>query len=409
MNAETRPDASGSMIDSPAPNAPDVLPESWRMGRNLAFGALWLSMALLVSMLAWAYFARLDEVTVGQGQVIPTGKVKLIQSLEGGILSALLVAEGDRVEAGQVVARIDDTANAANWREAVGRKLALSASMARLKAEASGARSIDFPDEVKRQRPDLVRDETALFSARQREIGQTAASLERSRSMVAQELGMARPLVAKGALSPVEVLRLERSVNELQGQIDDRRNKFRSEAYDQYSRLQIEQQRAREGEVGAEDKLVRTQLKAPMRGVVKKIVVTTLGGVIPPGGEVMEIVPAETGLLVEAKVRPGDIAFIATGQKAVVKLTAYDYSIYGQLPATVTHISADTLLEERSSDTYYKVQVRAETDYLEHNGERLAILPGMTASVDILTGHKSVLNYLVKPLIKVKQSAMREK
>lgn len=387
----------------------DELAGDWRLGRNIAFGALWLAMLLLVALAVWAYVANLDEVTVGQGQVIPAGKVKLIQSLEGGILSELKVAEGDRVEQGQVVARIDDTTSAANWREALGRRLALSASIARYRAEASGARQISFDEDIRRQRPDLVRDETALFVARQHELAQSVAALERSRTLVARELEMSRPLVSKGALSPVEVLRLERSVNELQAQIDDRRNKFRSEAHDQMARLQIEQQRARETEIGAEDKLVRTQLKSPMRGVVKKITVTTLGGVIGPGGEVMEIVPAETGLLVEAKVRPGDIAFIAVGQKAVVKLTAYDYAIYGQLPARVTHISADTLAEEKSGDPYYKVQVRTDTDYLEHNGERLGILPGMTATVDILTGHKSVLSYIVKPLLKVKQSAMREK
>lgn len=387
----------------------DELAGDWRLGRNIAFGALWLAMLLLVALAVWAYVANLDEVTVGQGQVIPAGKVKLIQSLEGGILSELKVAEGDRVEQGQVVARIDDTTSAANWREALGRRLALSASIARYRAEASGARQISFDEDIRRKRPDLVRDETALFVARQHELAQSVAALERSRTLVARELEMSRPLVSKGALSPVEVLRLERSVNELQAQIDDRRNKFRSEAHDQMARLQIEQQRARETEIGAEDKLVRTQLKSPMRGVVKKITVTTLGGVIGPGGEVMEIVPAETGLLVEAKVRPGDIAFIAVGQKAVVKLTAYDYAIYGQLPARVTHISADTLAEEKSGDPYYKVQVRTDTDYLEHNGERLGILPGMTATVDILTGHKSVLSYIVKPLLKVKQSAMREK
>lgn len=390
-------------------NHVDELAGDWRLGRNIAFGGLWLAMLLLVALAVWAYVANLDEVTVGQGQVIPAGKVKLIQSLEGGILSELKVAEGDRVEQGQVVARIDDTTSAANWREALGRRLALSASIARYRAEASGARQISFDEDIRRQRPDLVRDETALFVARQHELAQSVAALDRSRTLVARELEMSRPLVSKGALSPVEVLRLERSVNELQAQIDDRRNKFRSEAHDQMARLQIEQQRARETEIGAEDKLVRTQLKSPMRGVVKKITVTTLGGVIGPGGEVMEIVPAETGLLVEAKVRPGDIAFIAVGQKAVVKLTAYDYAIYGQLPARVTHISADTLAEEKSGDPYYKVQVRTDTDYLEHNGERLGILPGMTATVDILTGHKSVLSYIVKPLLKVKQSAMREK
>lgn len=390
-------------------NHVDELAGDWRLGRNIAFGGLWLAMLLLVALAVWAYVANLDEVTVGQGQVIPAGKVKLIQSLEGGILSELKVAEGDRVEQGQVVARIDDTTSAANWREALGRRLALSASIARYRAEASGARQISFDEDIRRQRPDLVRDETALFVARQHELAQSVAALDRSRTLVARELEMSRPLVSKGALSPVEVLRLERSVNELQAQIDDRRNKFRSEAHDQMARLQIEQQRARETEIGAEDKLVRTQLKSPMRGVVKKITVTTLGGVIGPGGEVMEIVPAETGLLVEAKVRPGDIAFIAVGQKAVVKLTAYDYAIYGQLPARVTHISADTLAEEKSGDPYYKVQVRTDTDYLEHNGERLGILPGMTATVDILTGHKSVLSYILKPLLKVKQSAMREK
>lgn len=396
-------------MNEPRPAMSDEFAGDWRLGRNLAFGALWLAVLLLVALAVWAYVAHLDEVTVGQGQVIPAGKVKLIQSLEGGILSELRVAEGDRVEPGQVVARIDDTASAASWREALGRRLAISASMARYKAEATGSRQLDFGEEIRRQRPDLVRDETALFAARQHELGQAVAALERSRTLVARELEMSRPLVAKGALSPVEVLRLERSVNELQGQIDDRRNKFRSEAHDQMARLLIEQQRAREAEVGAEDKLVRTQLKSPMRGVVKKIVVTTLGGVIAPGGEVMEIVPAETGLLVEAKVRPGDIAFIAVGQKAVVKLAAYDYAIYGQLPGKVTHISADTIAEERSGESFYKVQVRTETDYLEHNGERLGILPGMTATVDILTGHKSVLSYIIKPLLKVKQSAMREK
>ena len=379
-----------------------------RRGMLLANGVLYATLAFFVAAFIWAQRSVIDEVTIGQGRVIPSSLVHVVQNLEGGILSDLRVQEGAVVRKGDVLARIDDTGFSATYRESRTRELALRAAAARLSAEVRGA-APEFPADVRRERPDLIASETQLHRSREQELRQSVQMVERSLELVSQELKMAAPLVDKGALSEVDVLRLRRQENELRGALEDRRNKFAAEAQAELTRVQVELSRLRDTNVAAKDRVTRTVLTAPVHGVVKKLHVTTLGAVVQPGRDILEIVPLEDSLLVEAQVRPSDIAFIRPGQRAMVKITAYDFSIYGGLQGEVERISADTLVDERKGESYYKVMVRTKSAFLGRPDQPLAIIPGMTASADILTGRRSVLQYLLKPFNRVQERALRER
>ncbi len=391
---------------------PAALPEAPREAETahpLAHVLLAVIALFAVSAFLWARVAELDEVTVGAGRIIPSSQVQVVQNLEGGILEELPVREGSIVKKGDVVARLDDTRFTSSLRENRARYLALLAASARLRAEAGG-RAPQFPPELK-GRPDLVRDEHELFAARRKALEESLQALERSLEMARTELGMIEPAVERGSISEVELLRLKRQVNDLAGGIEERRNRFRADARQELSRTLAEMETLNESGVAADDRVRRTVVRSPVHGVVKRIAVKTIGAVVPPGGELMEIVPLEDTLLVEARVKPGDIGFIALGQPASVKIGAYDYSIYGPLEAKVEHISADAL-EDRDprEGSYYRVLVRTSRNYLEgRNAKHLQIIPGMTATVDILTGKKTVLRYLLKPLIKVQERALRER
>jgi multidrug efflux pump subunit AcrA (membrane-fusion protein) len=376
--------------------------------RPLAMAALYLTAFFIIVALAWAAYATLDEVAIGTGRVVPSRQVQLIQNLEGGILAELAVAEGQVVEKDQVLLRIDATRFNSSARETRVRRLSLLASVARLVAEAQGGQLV-FPAEVTREAPHLVRNETELHASRRRALDEAVAGLLRSRELASRELQMSEPLVARGAISEVEVLRLRRQVNELQTGIDERRNRFRAEAGEELGRQRAELATLEESAVAAEDRVKRTVVRSPVRGIVNTLHVTTPGAVIQPGASILEIVPLEDTLLVEAQVRPDDIAFIHPGQAATVKVTAYDYSIYGGLPGHVELISADALKDDKKGVSYYKVLVRTKSATLEHQGRSLPIIPGMNASVDILTGKKSVLDYLLKPVLKARERAMRER
>lgn len=374
----------------------------------LASAVLYLTAIFFAVALIWAAYADLEEIATGVGRVIPSSQVQVIQNLEGGILAELPVAEGQVVSKDQVLARIDDTRFVSSYREARVKRLALLAAVARLTAEAQGT-ALAFPAEVTREAPHLAKSETALHASRRRAVEETIAGLRRSHELALKELELSEPLVAKGAISEVEILRLRRQVNELQTNIDDRRNRFRAEAGEELAKLKNEIAGLDESAVAMEDRVNRTLVRSPMRGVVKKLHITTIGAVIQPGAPILEIVPLEDSLLIEAQVSPNDIAFIHPGQGATVKITAYDYSIYGGLAGKVEHISADTLLEEKKGYTYYKVLVRTDKASLQHNGKELAIIPGMTAQVDVLTGHKTVMDYLLKPVLKARDTALRER
>jgi adhesin transport system membrane fusion protein len=318
------------------------------------------------------------------------------------------VREGQVVEKDQVLLRIDDTRFTSTFREAQVKRLSLLASSARLTAEARGA-PLAFPRDVVKQAPELVRAETALYTSRRRAVEETVAGLKRSHELASRELKMSETLVPMGAISEVEILRLRRQVNELQTQIDERTNRYRAEAGEELSKHAAELATLGESSVAMEDRVKRTVVRSPVRGIVKTLSTQTLGAVIQPGASIMEIVPLEDTLLVEAQVRPEDIAFIHPGQPATVKVSAYDFSIYGSLPATVERLSADSLVDDKKGVTYYKIIARTTSATLSHQGKELPIIPGMTASVDILTGRKTVLDYLLKPVLKTRERAMRER
>jgi adhesin transport system membrane fusion protein len=376
--------------------------------RPLAMAVLYLTAFFIIVALAWAAYATLDEVAIGTGRVIPSSQVQLIQNLEGGILAELSVTEGKLVEKDQVLLRIDDTRFTSTVREAQARRLSLLASVARLTAEAKGG-ALVFPEEVRREAPHLARNETELYASRRRALNEAVAGLTRSHEFASRELAMSEPLVARGAISEVEVLRLRRQVNELQTGIDERLNRYRAEAGEELAKHETELAGLKESAVAMEDRVKRTVMRSPVRGIVKTVHITTLGAVIQPGASILEIVPLGDTLLIEAQVRPDDIAFIRPGQPATVKVTAYDYSIYGGLPGRVEHVSADSTVDDKKGVSFYKVLVRTNASNIDHYGKLLPIIPGMTASVDILTGKKTVLDYLLKPVLKARERAMRER
>ena len=377
--------------------------------RPLTNVSLYVLMAFIGVGVYWAANAPLDVVTVGQGKVIPSSKVQVIENLEGGILEELLVKEGALVEKGQVLAKINDVRFTASYREDRAQYLALRAGIARLTAEVGGV-PLDFPPDVKKERPDLVKVETELYLSRRKELDNTLDVLKRSHEMVSRELEMSIPLVAQGAMSEVEILRLKRQENELRGQIDDKRNKFASEAQGELNRTKVGLDKLTESTVANKDRVTRTFVRSPLQGVVKKINKTTIGGVIGPGEDIMEVVPLEDSLLIETQIKPDDIGFVRTGQHALVKVSAYDFSIYGGLPGIVEHVSADALADEKRPEiTYYKALVRTKSNVLLWQGRSLLIIPGMTATVDVLTDHRTVMYYLLKPILKTQEKALRER
>lgn len=376
---------------------------------------VWGGVALMALMLLWAANFNIEEVTTGSAKVVPSSREQVLQSLEGGILQALLVHEGDTVEKGQVVAKIDPTRAQASFRESANRLLALKAQAARLEAEATG-QPLAFPPEVMAE-PELVARETDAWKLRKRALDQSIAGYMKSKTLLQKELAMARELSAKALLSRSEVLKLERQANDTELQITERQNRYRSEANDELSKVDVEMASLQETALGRHDTLERTEVRTPVRGIVNSIKINTVGGVIQPGAAIMEVTPLDDQLLVETRIRPSDVAFLAPGQEAIVKISAYDYSIYGGLKGHVQSISPGALKDEESKaarrpgvdDTYYRVMVLTENNTLVKSGSQaLRVIPGMTATVDIRTGEKSLLQYLLRPLLRV-QEAFREK
>lgn len=390
---------------------------------------LWLTATTLVVFLAWAAFFELEEITRGQGRVIPASREQVVQSLDSGILREMKVHEGQTVEAGQVLLLLDDSRAGPVFREASEKTLALSAQVARLRAEAY-ATPLVFPKEVRKDQQ-LLQRETQAYDARKRALDEQIAALQNSLKAVQtsqqatqRELDMTTPLVKQGVISEVEVLRLQRQLSDLnrqqadlQGQMVERRNRYLTDANAELVRLDSELSQTRENASAREDSLKRTVVRAPMKGVVKNIQVTTLGGVIQPGQSILEIVPTQDEMLVEAYVKPAEVAFLKIGQAATVKLTAYDFNKYGGLEGVLEHLSPDTLKDERNrrqgslpelEEGYYRILVRIKDGQQVRSGRLLAPIPGMTALVEIRTGHKTVLEYLFRPLQNVTQ-ALRER
>lgn len=378
-----------------------------RQGRFYS-SVIWLSLIGLVVFFVWAWFAMLDEVTVGTGKVTPSSHAQVIESLDGGIVNALLVQEGDIVEQGEMLARLDPTRFQSNYGEAAARARALRASSERLRAELTGE-PLTFSEESLRE-PNLVARERQLYESRRRNLNETVSNLQKTLELINAEIRMTQPLVAKGAAGQVEVIRLQRQVAELRGKIDEAHNQYAVRAREEQVKNDADLDAQIQAMAGKADQLDRATLYSPVRGVVKDIQVTTVGGVLQPGGKLMEIVPLEDKLLIETRINPRDIAYIRPGLPATVKVTAYDSSIYGNLNGNVEVVSPDTIQDEVQRDQfYYRVYVRTEHAELENrSGKRFPILPGMVASVEIKTGQKTVMDYLIKPLNKVKE-ALRER
>ncbi|WP_432209558.1 HlyD family efflux transporter periplasmic adaptor subunit, partial [Acinetobacter variabilis] len=350
---------------------------------------IWIVGIGLLILLTWAWLFKLEEVSSGTGKVIPSSKEQVIQSLEGGILTKLNVKEGEIVERGQVLAQLDPTRFESNVGESESLLIASRATSARLRAEVSGT-PLSFPEEVLKY-PKLVKEETALYQSRRANLEESLAGLQQALVLVQQELEMTAPLVAKGAASEVEVLRLKREANDLRNQMNDIRNQYYVKAREELSKVNTDVETQQQVVRGKSDTLNRTIFKSPVRDVVKEIDVMTLGGVVPQNGKLMTIVPLDEKLLVEARISPRDIAFIRPDQEALVKITAYDYSIYGGLKGKVTVISPDTLRDEVKQDQfYYRVYIRTDSDKLRNAaGQEFNITSGMVASVDIRTGAKT--------------------
>ena len=370
--------------------------------------AVWLAGLFFAVLGLWAYFAVLDEVSTGSGRVVPSQREQVIQSLEGGILAALHVRQDTIVQPGQLLAQLDPTVTEAELEENAARYRAALARSARLSAEVSQM-PLMFASELDGY-PELRKAETDLYDARRRGLQDSQRWIEESLKLVRDELAISESLTRTGAASNVEVIRLKRQAVELELKQVEVRNEYLVSAREELSKADAEIKSLSSVIKGRADSLSRLALRSPVRGIVKNIEVSTIGGVIPPNGKLMEIVPLDDSLLIEARIAPRDIAYIHPDQRASVKITAYDYSIYGDLEGKVVSISPDTIQDEAEPQVhYYRVFIRTDSDALVNKAsQRFPISPGMVATVDIHTGAKTVFDYLIKPLNRA-QEALRER
>ena len=410
---------------------------------------VWLVMSLLVSLGVWAYSAELEEVAIAVGEVVPQGQVKVIQHLEGGIIEKIYVLEGDVVKAGDPLVQLDLTSSGARREELAVRLDALLLSRARLTAEAHGKKPV-FPKEVAERRADLAANERNAFAARQAELNSgikvlkkqalqrelNIVELKTRREALVNDLGLAREELAmssellKDELTPrIDHLKLRREVEELEGEIktldsgiprveaalaearerlNEERLKFRRIALDELGPVEVAIAQTRETLAKATDEVLRTEIRSPIDGVVKSLRYHTIGGVVRAGEPIMEIVPSQDSLVIEARLNPTDVGYVGVGQPAVVKISTYDFVRYGGLDAEIIYLSADSLTDS-DGQTYFRVVARTDKTYLGENPGDLPIAPGMQATVDIHTGSKSVISYLLKPVLKLKSEAFRER
>lgn len=422
----------------------------WAIAEQTPRGArvlVWLSVATVLVLLVWAGLASLDEVTRGEGKVIPSRQIQVLQSMDGGIVSEILVREGQTVKAGDLLLKVDPTRMVSSLRENRSQYLALLAKAARLKALADGARFIP-PEGMDKEAPEIVEQERQLFESRRSELDATIGvarqqasqrtqelvsvkarreQAAQSYTLTARELEMTRPLAKSGAVSDVELLRLERDVARYRGERDSANSDirrieaaineamrkiqevelaFRNTARSELSETNAKLSALSEGSTALADRVKQTDIRSPVNGTVKQLRVNTVGGVVQPGKDLIELVPSDDALLLEARVLPRDIAFLRPGQKAMVKFTAYDFATYGGLDATLEHISADSVLDDKGN-AFFLVRVRTLSTSL--GPQKLPIIPGMVAEVDILTGKKTVLSYLLKPILRAKANALTER
>ena len=410
---------------------------------------LWLSAAFVFIAIIWANFATLDEVAHAEGRVIPSGQIQVVQNLEGGILSEVNIKAGDSVSAGQILLLLDDTRFASSFREGTLSVLTLRARVARLEAEIDEIPFTSIPG-FSEEHQDILDDEILLYMSRQQELESSLSILRQQRTQYEQglaelraaknkltrnaalakkELEITAPLVKSGAVSQVELLRLQAAVNDSLGQLEEtsiaipgseaavaeanqkiaeRRQQFQSATQAELNEAKTDLSRLNISNVALEDRVNRTTVKSPVDGTVNQVLVNTIGAVIQPGMDLIEIVPSNDTLLVEAHIRPSDIAFIHPGGKATVKLTAYDFSIYGGLDSVLEVISADSITDERG-EHFFRIRVRTSKNHLGTSENPLPIIPGMVATVDIMTGQKTVMDYILKPLKRAQAAALTER
>lgn len=426
--------------------------DSWAAAKRrphwAASAVIYAAVAFVVAFVVWAAYAQIDQVVSGAGRVIPSGQVRVVQNLEGGIVREILVRDGDAVAEGDVLLQLDPTRATASFRGDRAEFLGLSASRARLNAEIEGT-SPDYPQVVRDEAPHLIASENALMRGRRaeldasvdilrrqveqrrqelREFESRASSLARGVALAEEELRITEPNVAAGVTSRVELLRLQRDATELRGDLQETRlsiprarsalaeaqrrvtergETFRAEALDRLSAIEVQLAARTEDLVALEDQVKRTAVRAPVDGIVSALAVNTIGEVVQPGAKLAEIVPGAETLLIEARIRPEDIAFLFPGQTASVKVTAYDFTIYGDLRGAVERIGADAVTPE-DGDPFYRIQVRTDRNHLGSVNEPLPIIAGMTAVVDVRTGETTVLDTLLNPVLRVRDRALTQ-
>jgi len=400
-------------------------------------------------LITWAYFAQIDEIARGDGEIIPSGENQMIQNLEGGIVEEILVREGEEVVKGQILIRIDNKKSQSSFSSNAILADALEAKILRLKAESNGE-NFEVSDELTKRIPELVANERSLFDTnklqfssklnalkaqltqKRQELSEAYSQkkhLNTSLGMINKEVRMTKPMVTRGVSSKVDFLKLQREANqaserysavslsiprlnaavrEVKSTITESKLLFKNEAKLQLNEAIAELRGILVNSTALKDQVTRTLVRSPMNGIVQKMFVHTVGGVIRPGADIVEVVPSDQTLLVEVKIKPSDIAFIYFNQKAIVKFSAYDFSIYGGLDGKVVLISADTIKDEKDN-TFYTVRIKTNKNFLGSEKKPLKIIPGMTVNVDIITGQKSVLDYILKPILKTKQYTFSER
>ncbi|NRA53148.1 MAG: HlyD family type I secretion periplasmic adaptor subunit [Gammaproteobacteria bacterium] len=428
---------------------------------------IWTLAALILSFITWSYFSSLEQVTTGQGKIIPSSQIQIIQSLDGGVLQKLFVKEGMQVKQGQPLARIDDTRFRSDFAQQKQEVDSLRANIIRLRAELSSIlvgeasdwqlqiaitkKTLVYPEDLNLKSPALVKRQQNEYDGRldsiinqvaiqerqilQRiqevtELSSKIRTLKTSYNLASKELALTRPLAKKNIVPKIELLKLERSVNDIRGELSavrllkpklqasveesilQRRDTvlvYRTEARAQLNELQSSLSKITEAQVGVKDKVTKALITSPVIGTIKTIHINTLGGVIQPGQTIIEIVPTDDMLLVEAKIKPRDIGFIYPGLPAVVKITAYDFARYGGLTGEVEHISADTTQDDDGT-SYYIIRVRTDASSIKNKAnEDMSIIPGMMTSVDVITGKRTILEYILNPILRAKQAALRER
>ncbi|QOY55685.1 HlyD family type I secretion periplasmic adaptor subunit [Candidatus Sulfurimonas marisnigri] len=411
---------------------------------------LWIGAFVILWLIYWAYNAEIDALTRGQGKIIPFHQLQVIQNLEGGIVSEILVAEGEEVKKGDILVKIDDTSFVSNYIESQLRYNELQAKTIRLLAESSG-RPFRATKQIRKNSPNLIKHEESLYRTnleqlnnniiiynrrllqKRNELKEAQAKLVQltnNYSLIRRELELNKPLVDKGIVSEVEYLQLQRQASTIGGEmkainlsiprlisvLEEQKDnikevelKFRNAAKEAFNEAKAEMSRIERANIAREDKVQRTFVRSPVNGTIKQLLVNTVGGVVRPGMNIIEIVPTQDNLLVEAKIRPADIAFLYPGQRAIVKFSAYDFAIYGSLEGTLTHISADTIIDEIDKQSYYLVRIRTDKNFLGNEDKKLNVIVGMTADVDIITGKKTVLDYILKPLLRARENVLSER